>query len=310
MLIVIALGGNALVKKGERGTLEEQRRNLKFALSQISELAKIHDLVITHGNGPQVGNIYLQQEIASKRVPPMPLDVCGAMSQGMIGYLIQQELANFLKESGLGKNVVTLLTRVLVDHNDPAFKNPTKPIGPYYSEVEAKRLIREKDWSMVYQAGKGWRRIVPSPSPQGIVEIDSIKALLLKNIIVICAGGGGIPVIRKNGKLVGVEAVIDKDLTSSLLAIELNADMLVILTDVEGAAIYYGTPRQYFLGNVTVSEIRKYLKAGYFPPGSMGPKVLACIRFVESTGKPAVIAKLEKVKDAIEGSAGTRIIPD
>ena len=310
MLIVIALGGNALVKKGEKGTLEEQRRNLKSALSQISELAKVHDLVITHGNGPQVGNIYLQQELASKRVPPMPLDVCGAMSQGMIGYLIQQELASFLKETGLEKNVVTLLTQVLVDPNDPAFKNPTKPIGPYYSEVEAKRLTKEKGWSMAYQAGKGWRRIVPSPSPQKIVEINSIKALLLENIIVICAGGGGIPVIYKNGKFVGVEAVIDKDLASSLLAIELNADMLVILTDVEGAAIHYGTPRQYFLEEVTVDEMRKYYRARHFPPGSMGPKVLACIRFVESTGKPAVIAKLEKVKDAIEGHAGTRIIPN
>lgn len=309
MLIIIALGGNALIKRGERGTLEEQRRNLKSALSQISELAKVHNLAITHGNGPQVGNIYLQQEMACKRVPPMPLDVCGAMSQGMIGYLIQQELANFLKKTGLKRNVVTLLTQVLVDPDDPAFKNPTKPIGPYYSEVEARRLIKEKGWSMVYLAGKGWRRIVPSPLPQKIVEIDSIKALLLENIIVICAGGGGIPVIYKNGKLVGVEAVIDKDLASSLLAVELNADMLVILTDVEGAAIHYGTPRQHFLREVTVDEIREYYRAGHFPPGSMGPKVLACIRFVESTGKPAVIAKLEKVKYAIKGSTGTHIIP-
>ncbi len=309
MLIVVALGGNALIRKGEAGTSEEQRKNLRLALRQISRLVEDHKVVITHGNGPQVGNIYLQQELASKEVPPMPLDVCGAMSQGMIGYLIQQELSNFLKNIGITKSVATILTQVLVDPDDPAFKKPSKPIGPFYSEEEARRLAREKGWSMVYQPGKGWRRVVPSPLPRKILEIDSIKALLQKGTIVVCTGGGGIPVVNKEGRLVGVEAVIDKDLASSLLAAELNADELIILTDVEGAALYYGSERQIFLKEVTVSEVRRYYEEGHFPPGSMGPKVLACIKYVEATGKTAVIAKLEKLEAAVKGESGTRIVP-
>ena len=310
MLLVIALGGNALIGKGEKGFADEQRKNLRRAIRQISKLVKDHKIVITHGNGPQVGNIYLQQEIAANTVPPMPLDVCGAMSQGMIGYFIQQELKSHLEKIGIEKEVATLLTQVLVDESDAAFQKPSKPIGPFYRENEAKKLQVEKGWIMKFQTNKGWRRVVPSPTPKRIIEISSIKNLVNNGVIVVCTGGGGIPVIKRNNRLFGVEAVIDKDLASALLAIELNADRLIILTDVEGAALYYGSDKQTFLKRLRVSEARKFYNEGHFPPGSMGPKILACIEYVEKTKNPAIIAHLEKLEDSIEGRSGTWIVPD
>ena len=310
MLLVIALGGNALIGEGEKGFADEQRKNLRRAIRQISKLVKDHKIVITHGNGPQVGNIYLQQEIAANTVPPMPLDVCGAMSQGMIGYFIQQELKSHLEKIGIEKEVATLLTQVLVDESDAAFQKPSKPIGPFYRENEAKKLQVEKGWIMKFQTNKGWRRVVPSPTPKRIIEISSIKNLVNNGVIVVCTGGGGIPVIKRNNRLFGVEAVIDKDLASALLAIELNADRLIILTDVEGAALYYGSDKQTFLKRLRVSEARKFYNEGHFPPGSMGPKILACIEYVEKTKNPAIIAHLEKLEDSIEGRSGTWIVPD
>ncbi|RLE77824.1 MAG: carbamate kinase [Thermoprotei archaeon] len=310
MLLVIALGGNALIGKGEKGFADEQRKNLRRAIRQISKLVKDHKIVITHGNGPQVGNIYLQQEIAANTVPPMPLDVCGAMSQGMIGYFIQQELKSHLEKIGIEKEVATLLTQVLVDESDAAFQKPSKPIGPFYRENEAKKLQVEKGWIMKFQTNKGWRRVVPSPTPKRIIEISSIKNLVNNGVIVVCTGGGGIPVIKRNNRLFGVEAVIDKDLASALLAVELNADRLIILTDVEGAALYYGSDKQTFLKRLRVSEARKFYNEGHFPPGSMGPKILACIEYVEKTKNPAIIAHLEKLEDSIKGRSGTWIVPD
>ncbi|MCD6458304.1 MAG: carbamate kinase [Thermoproteales archaeon] len=310
MLLVIALGGNALIGKGEKGFADEQRKNLRRAIRQISKLVKDHKIVITHGNGPQVGNIYLQQEIAANTVPPMPLDVCGAMSQGMIGYFIQQELKSHLEKIGIEKEVATLLTQVLVDESDAAFQKPSKPIGPFYRENEAKKLQVERGWIMKFQTNKGWRRVVPSPTPKRIIEISSIKNLVNNGVIVVCTGGGGIPVIKRNNRLFGVEAVIDKDLASALLAIELNADRLIILTDVEGAALYYGSDKQTFLKRLRVSEARKFYNEGHFPPGSMGPKILACIEYVEKTKNPAIIAHLEKLEDSIKGRSGTWIVPD
>jgi len=310
MLLVIALGGNALIGKGEKGFADEQRKNLRRAIRQISKLVKDHKIVITHGNGPQVGNIYLQQEIAANTVPPMPLDVCGAMSQGMIGYFIQQELKSHLEKIGIEKEVATLLTQVLVDESDTAFQKPSKPIGPFYRENEAKKLQVERGWIMKFQTNKGWRRVVPSPTPKRIIEISSIKNLVNNGVIVVCTGGGGIPVIKRNNRLFGVEAVIDKDLASALLAVELNADRLIILTDVEGAALYYGSDKQTFLKRLRVSEARKFYNEGHFPPGSMGPKILACIEYVEKTKNPAIIAHLEKLEDSIKGRSGTWIVPD
>jgi len=310
MLLVIALGGNALIGKGEKGFADEQRKNLRRAIRQISKLVKDHKIVITHGNGPQVGNIYLQQEIAANTVPPMPLDVCGAMSQGMIGYFIQQELKSHLEKIGIEKEVATLLTQVLVDESDAAFQKPSKPIGPFYRENEAKKLQVERGWIMKFQTNKGWRRVVPSPTPKRIIEISSIKNLVNNGVIVVCTGGGGIPVIKRNNRLFGVEAVIDKDLASALLAVELNADRLIILTDVEGAALYYGSDKQTFLKRLRVSEARKFYNEGHFPPGSMGPKILACIEYVEKTKNPAIIAHLEKLEDSIKGRSGTWIVPD
>lgn len=310
MLLVIALGGNALIGEGEKGFADEQRKNLRRAIRQISKLVKDHKIVITHGNGPQVGNIYLQQEIAANTVPPMPLDVCGAMSQGMIGYFIQQELKSHLEKIGIEKEVATLLTQVLVDESDAAFQKPSKPIGPFYRENEAKKLQVERGWIMKFQTNKGWRRVVPSPTPKRIIEISSIKNLVNNGVIVVCTGGGGIPVIKRNNRLFGVEAVIDKDLASALLAIELNADRLIILTDVEGAALYYGSDKQTFLKRLRVSEARKFYNEGHFPQGSMGPKILACIEYVEKTKNPAIIAHLEKLEDSIKGRSGTWIVPD
>ena len=215
-----------------------------------------------------------------------------------------------LEKIGIEKEVATLLTQVLVDESDTAFQKPSKPIGPFYRENEAKKLQVERGWIMKFQTNKGWRRVVPSPTPKRIIEISSIKNLVNNGVIVVCTGGGGIPVIKRNNRLFGVEAVIDKDLASALLAVELNADRLIILTDVEGAALYYGSDKQTFLKRLRVSEARKFYNEGHFPPGSMGPKILACIEYVEKTKNPAIIAHLEKLEDSIKGRSGTWIVPD
>ncbi|HHX51103.1 MAG TPA: carbamate kinase [Clostridia bacterium] len=306
--VVVALGGNAILQPGQKGTIEEQRSNIDYSTRQIVRLVEAgYRVVLTHGNGPQVGNILLQNAAASDQVPAMPLDVCGAKSQGLIGYMIQQSLINQLQVSGLNKNVVTVLTQVVVDRNDPAFLNPSKPVGPFYGREEAEKKMKEKGETWMEDSGRGWRKVVPSPKPQEIVELDTIQILVKNGIIVVAAGGGGIPVIKEGSQLAGVEAVIDKDLASSLLARNLGADILVIATDVLYVAIDYGTPQQKNLKTLTTDEARTYLESGQFGRGSMCPKVEAALSFAASGGE-ALITSLSDLEKGVKGLAGTRII--
>ncbi|NLC76971.1 MAG: carbamate kinase, partial [Clostridia bacterium] len=280
--VVVALGGNAILQPKQKGTIEEQMANVSYSAQQIVKLIQAgYRVVVAHGNGPQVGNILLQNAAARDQVPAMPLDVCGAESQGLIGYMIQQCIGNELQKAGLDKQVVTLLTQVVVDRDDPAFRNPTKPVGAFYSQEEAEKNMREKGETWIEDSGRGWRKVVPSPMPKEIKEIETIRTLVENGVVVIAAGGGGIPVEKKGELLAGVEAVIDKDLASSLLAKQLGADILVIATDVSHVAINWGTPDQKNLERLTVDEAKRYLEEGQFGKGSMGPKVQAALSFVE-----------------------------
>lgn len=308
--LVIAFGGNAITKTGQKGLYDEQLINIREACSFFAELIKRgYRLVITHGNGPQVGNVLLQNELADEIVPTMPLDVCVAQTQASIGYAIQQELSNALIQEGLNIPVVTIITRVLVDKDDPAFHNPTKPIGPFYNKNEALIYMQERKYRMVEDSGRGWRRVVPSPSPIRIIEREVIRVLLKAGVIIITSGGGGIPVCQdKESKYQGVSAVIDKDLAGNQLAYEVNADTLVMLTEVSCVSINFGKPSQQDLKFITVSEGRKYQKEGQFPPGSMGPKMEAALSFIEKGGKRAIITSLNELSMALDGLAGTTII--
>jgi carbamate kinase len=303
-IALIALGGNALIKKGQKGTAAEQFVNLQLPMRQIAKLSPKYKIVITHGNGPQVGNLLLQQE-SCDAVPKMPLEIIGAMTQGQIGYMLESSLDTALMDIGIEdqQQFLTMITYVVVDESDPGFENPTKPIGPFYSEEEAIGL----SYNLV-QTDKGYRRVVASPKPITIVEHREIKKLIDLDFIVICCGGGGIPVIRKERKFRGVEAVIDKDLASAILAREIKADIFLIVSDIEGAAIHWGTKRQKVLGKVSLIEMQRYVKKGHFPAGSMGPKVDAIVQFFEATGKRGIIGKLEDIELAIAGKAGTEII--
>ncbi|GAA1931429.1 carbamate kinase [Nocardioides marmoribigeumensis] len=299
MRIVIALGGNALLRRGEPLTAENQRVNVRLAAERIARVVDGNQLVVAHGNGPQVGLLALQAQ-AYQDVRPYPLDVLGAQTEAMIGYVIEQELGNLLPQE---QALATLLTMVEVDPADPAFDDPTKFIGPIYLEEEARRLAAEQGWT-VKRDGHAFRRVVPSPRPRRIVEIRPIRWLIDQGAIVVCAGGGGIPtVLDEQGVLHGVEAVIDKDLASALLAEELEADLLVIATDVDGVYVDWGTPAQRRLGSVTPDE----LEALPFPAGSMGPKVEAACGFARRTGKEAVIGSLADIEDIVHGEAGTRV---
>lgn len=303
MRIIVALGGNALLKRGEPMTAEVQRKNVKTAAQSLAPVANKHQLVISHGNGPQVGLLALQQA-AYPQVAPYPLDVLGAQTEGMIGYMIEQELGNLLP---FEVPFATLLTMIEVDPNDPAFQNPTKFVGPVYDKAEADKLAAEKNW-VVKADGNKWRRVVPSPLPKRIFEIRPVKWLLEKNTVVICAGGGGIPTMYlKDGTrtLVGVEAVIDKDLASELLARELDADLFVMATDVSGVYLDFGKPEQRLISRITPAEIG----AQKFAAGSMGPKVDAAVKFVQATGKRAAIGSLEDIEKIVAGEAGTNIVP-
>lgn len=310
--ITVALGGNAINKPGQKGTAEEQFHNvLNTALQIVKMIHKGHKVIVTHGNGPQVGTLLIQQEAGSGQVPPQTLDICGSMTQGQIGYMIQQCIGNELKKAGVNRTVVSLVTQVLVDRNDPAFKNPQKPVGPFFDEAHAKKMMEEKGESWIEDAGRGWRKVVPSPIPAGIVEIEAVKTLVDSGFVVVASGGGGIPVIQnEDGTFTGVEAVIDKDRAGEVLAEEVKADVLMVLTDVPYAAVYYGKPEQKNLGTVKLSEMKQYFAEGHFKAGSMGPKVQSAITFVEKGGEMAIICALENALDALENGKGTIIVRD
>lgn len=308
--LVIALGGNALQEAGKPATAQAQLEVVEKTSEYIADIVERgYEVIVAHGNGPQVGRIVIQNEVASASTPAMPFDVCGAMSQGMIGYHIQQGLSKVLRHRGINKNVVTIVTQVVVDKDDPKFKAPSKPIGPFYTEEEAKAIAAEKGYTMKEDAGRGWRRVVASPLPVEIVELDAVKTLNGAGFVVVTVGGGGIPVVRNEaGDLEGVAAVIDKDLASEKLARDMDADALVILTAVEKVSINFKKPDQKDLDRMSAAEAKQYIKEGHFAPGSMLPKIEAALNFVESKpGRIAIITSLDKAVDAIEGRAGTTI---
>ncbi|KAF5429081.1 carbamate kinase [Candidatus Methanophagaceae archaeon] len=306
-LIVAALGGNAIIKKGEQGTFAQQFTNTFECMGDIAHLIKAgHQVVLTHGNGPQVGFIMIQVEAAAGKVPTAPLHVDVAQSQGSMGYMIAQSLTNQLQVHGIDTRVAAVMTQVLVNIDDPAMKHPTKPVGAFYTRERVVELKRSGH-AIVEDSGRGWRRVVPSPRPIRIIEVDIIKELVQAGTIVVACGGGGIPVAEDNGALKGVDAVIDKDLASSLLAVEIKADVIVFLTTVERVALNYNTPQQVELDRLTLDEARQYLREGQFPPGSMGPKIEAAVEFVERGGDRAVVCLPEVVVEALEGRAGTVI---
>jgi carbamate kinase len=309
-LIVIALGGNALLQRGQKGSFDDQYRNVEATVSKIADLVQRgYKIVMTHGNGPQVGATLLRHEAAKNIVPALPLDACGAETQGFIGYMIQQALRNELKSRGIDKYVVTIITRVIVDKHDSAFQNPTKPIGPFYSKEEATKVKEQKPELIIKEdAGRGYRRVVPSPDPKIIAERYAIRALVDADFVVVACGGGGIPIIEENGRAVGVEAVIDKDLGGQRLATLIGASIFVMLTDVDGAYINYGTPKQEIIKEATTGLLKNHLRDGQFKEGSMAPKVEAAIRFVESGGERAVIAALGNLTEAVDGKTGTQIV--
>lgn len=309
-ITIVSLGGNAILRRGERGTIEEQFRNADACMAEVAGMLSAgRKVVITHGNGPIVGNIVIQSECARNTIPPMPLYYSDADSEGGIGFMIQQTLYNRLISIREVKDVVTIITQVVVDEADPAFFRPTKPIGPYYGEEEAQTLRREKGWVLVRQVG-GYRRAVPSPKPKRIIEKSVIRRLALEDVVVVAAGGGGVPVVEDaGGRLRGIDAVIDKDLTTSVLAAEIGAESIIILTDVEQVYLNFGQAGQKGLDCVPLRKIRKFHGEGHFPPGSMGPKIEAAIRFLEAGGKRVVITLPERMGEALEGRAGTTILP-
>ncbi len=309
--MVLALGGNAIIPEQGTGTIEEQIAVTRSTARQIVDVVrKGTELIITHGNGPVVGNIVIRNEAARDIIAPMPLDICGADSQGGLGYMIQQVFGNELRKAGLSRTVVTVVTQVVVDPNDRAFGEPTKPIGPFYGKSTAENISAEKGWVMVEDAGRGYRRVVPSPRPLEIIEGEVVRELVRAGRIVVAVGGGGIPVVKEpDGSLRGVEAVIDKDLASSVLAKDQGVEALVIATAIPKVALSFGKPDQLDVDVMSVSEARRYLEAGEFPPGNMGPKIQAAIEFLEGGGREVIIASCEEIALAIQGRAGTRIIP-
>ncbi|MBN1263035.1 MAG: carbamate kinase [Candidatus Pacebacteria bacterium] len=307
-LIVVALGGNAIKSAKQKGTNQEQFFNVSKTTEHLAKLVKEgYRLVITHGNGPQVGNLLIQHDAAKDKVPALPMDVCGAQSQGQIGYMISQTLGNHLKKLAVNNPVAAVVTQVEVDKNDPAFGNPTKPVGPFYDRKNGQKL-KTRGFTVIEDAGRGYRRVVPSPQPKRIVEIDAIKCLVKSGAVVIASGGGGVPVIKREGEYQGTEAVIDKDLAGELLAEELKACLYIILTDVEKVSLNFNTENQQDLSELTLAEAEKYQQEGHFAPGSMAPKVRAATRFVSNTNNPVLITHPFKISDALNGKTGTRVI--
>ena len=306
--MVIALGGNAMIGEGQRGTIEEQYENIAKSCSYIANLIEDgYKVVITHGNGPQIGNILIQNEAARELVPVAPVDVCVAQTQGQIGYMIKQSLINILRERGIQKSVVVVLSQVLVDELDPAFQNPTKPIGPFYSKEMAQTLVETKNYKVVEDSGRGYRRVVPSPKPINIIEQAAISKLIEDGNVVITVGGGGIPVKEQKGLITGVEAVIDKDYASALLANQIGANYLIILTGVPQVAINFGKANQQFLPSLTIEEAKMYAEQGQFAPGSIGPKIDAAIQYLERGGENLIITSMDLLQDAVYKKAGTVI---
>ena len=303
------MGGNALLRSGQSGSFEEQDANFQPAARKIADLVQDYRVVVTHGNGPQVGYILLKNEIAKKYAPPFPIDACGAQTQGWIGYMIQQSLKNILDERKVEKDVITLITRVKVDKNDPAFQNPTKPIGPFFNGGQVESIMRERpDWTIKEYVGRGFRRVVASPKPLQIVESRAIRTMVDAGFLVVTCGGGGIPVIEKNGTLTGVDAVIDKDLASERVATLIGATKLILLTDVDGLYENYGKRNQQLVSKIRLNEINR-LNIADLEEGDMGAKVHASIAFIRNGGKEAVIGNLKRLSESLEGNAGTHFVP-
>ena len=309
-IALVAFGGNAMLPESQRGLQSEQMRNAQRAAElMVHIVSKGYELIIVHGNGPQVGNLLLQMEEASNKIPPYSLDVCDAMTEGSMGFMLERALVNELRRRSIDKEVASLVTQVVVDRDDPAFDKPTKPVGPFYSKFRGQQLAREKKWTMVEDAGRGYRKVVPSPRPIDVVPNRIIRELVEAGRIVIAAGGGGIPVIiNGNGLFEGVEAVIDKDYAASLLAREVKVDLFIILTAIERVCINFGKPDQIEVPVLTVDEARRHLSDGQFPPGSMGPKIRAAIEYIEAGGHEVLITKDSHLKAALINRSGTRIV--
>lgn len=308
--MLLAVGGNSLIRAGEKGTITEQRANARRTAAQIVGLIRAgYRLVLTHGNGPQVGAQLLRSERGASQVPGHPLDVCGASTQGEIGYLLEQSLQTELHNAGLKVPVATVLTQSLVSPDDPSMKHPSKPIGPFYSRADAEERQRLLGWEIVEDAARGYRRVVPSPDPIDVVELEVIRDLVDKGVLVIACGGGGIPVVWRDGQLEGVEAVIDKDRASALLATRLGADLFVISTDTDYVYLDYKKPTQRPLHRVGTAGLEEYAKAGQFPPGNMGPKIESVLRFLSHGGKEAIITSCENLCRSVVGSEGTHMFP-
>ena len=309
-IVLVAMGGHAFMQRGEKGTIEEHEKNAEVIASLLMTLVdRGYHLVITHGNGPQVGNLLIQHEMARQEVPAMPLDVLVAMTEGSLGYILQQSLLNELRKKELRRYVVTVVTQVLVDEQDPAFRDPSKPIGPFLSREEAERRRDALGWNVREDSGRGWRRIVPSPRPVKVIQRHMIRDTARAGHIVVACGGGGIPIKKEaNGHYAGIEAVIDKDLTSSVLATDIGAALLVILTAVPQVYVNFGKPNQQALGAVTLEELERLQAEGHFPPGSMGPKIEAVMSYLRAGGRRALITNPECLPQAIEGRAGTHFV--
>ncbi len=310
-IALIAFGGNAILPETQRGLQTEQMNNAKKAASlMIHIIKKGYDLIIVHGNGPQVGNLLIQMEEASNKIPPFSLEICDAMTEGSMGFMLEKAVINELRKNSLDKEVATLITQVVVDRDDPAFKNPSKPIGPFYTKYRARMLIKEKKWKMIEDSGRGYRKVVPSPRPIDIVPKRIIRDLIHSGKIVITSGGGGIPVIiNSRGFFEGVEAVIDKDYAASLLAREANAELFIILTNVERVYLNYGSPDEKPIPVMTVGQAKKHLSQGQFPAGSMGPKIKAAIEYIEGGGKEMLITSANQLKASLINRSGTKIRP-
>ena len=311
-IALVAFGGNALLQENQRGLQAEQMANARRAAElMLSIVRKGYELIIVHGNGPQVGNLLIQMEEADNKIPPYTLDICNAMTEGSMGYMLERALTNELRRRSIDKEVASLVTQVIVDKDDPAFQRPTKPVGPFYSKYRAQMLAREKKWTMVEDAGRGYRKVVASPRPIDVVPKGIIQDLVEAGRIVIAAGGGGVPVvINGRGLFEGVEAVIDKDYAASLLAREVKADLFIILTAIERVYLNFGRPDQVEVPVLTVEEAKKHLADGQFPPGSMGPKIRAAVEYIEAGGREVLITKDSHLKAALLNRSGTRVVAE